>query len=191
MYFETHGPDLDERDFRTIDSPLYDCLKFDINRQSSQKMLELTKYGKETLQKQGIYLKKTGLPGKNPEKSSNVPRAKNLNFEEEMTKADDQDLQRFGAKIEELTQKYYTEPPGLSSKRSKKMAKNVLQNYDEKANLGYMIGDRLLFANLSNNIGSVFIHPDQRPSRELIFRRLMRAMDKKPDRPGPISENSW
>lgn len=154
-------------------------------------MLELTKYGKETLQKQGIYLKKTGHPRKNPEKSSNVPRAKNLNFEEEMTKADDQDLQRFGAKIEELTQKYYTEPPGLSSKRSKKMAKNVLQNYDEKATLGYMIGDRLLFANLSNNIGSVFIHPDQRPSRELIFRRLMRAMDKKPDRPGPISENSW
>ena len=136
-------------------------------------------------------MKKTGHPRKNPEKSSNVPRAKNLNFEEEMTKADDQDLQRFGAKIEELTQKYYTEPPGLSSKRSKKMAKNVLQNYDEKATLGYMIGDRLLFANLSNNIGSVFIHPDQRPSRELIFRRLMRAMDKKPDRTGPISENSW
>lgn len=190
-YFETHGPVLDERDFKTIDSPLYDCLKFDINRKSSQKMLELTKYGKEFLEKQGLFLKKTGDPVKNPGKSSSVPRAKHLNFEEEITKADDQDLQRFGAKIEEMTQKYYTEPAGLTSKRSKKMAKNVLQNYDEKANLGYMVGDRLLFANLSNDIGKIFIHPDQRPAREMIFRRLMRVMDKKPDRPGPISENSW
>ena len=154
-------------------------------------MLEVTKYGRVTLEKQGFFLKKIGIPRKPPAKCTNVPRAKNLNFEEEITKVDDQDLQRFGAKIKELTQKYYTEPLGLTSKRSKKMAMNVLHNYDEKANLGYMSGDRLLFANLSIEIGLIFTHPDQRPSRELILRRLMRVMDKKLDRPGPISENCW
>ena len=68
-------------------------------------MLELTKYGKLTLEKKGIYLTKTGKPREGPKNVGDVPRAKCLNFEEEMTKVDDQDLQRFGGKIKELTKK--------------------------------------------------------------------------------------
>ena len=71
-------------------------------------MLELTNYGE-----------KKQDPRKNADKGSYVPRAKHLNFEKEITKVDNQNLQRFGAKIEGLTQKCYTEPPRLSSKRGK------------------------------------------------------------------------
>ena len=154
-------------------------------------MLELTLYGKNCLEKQGIYLTKTGKRKEHSTNYNGNKRLKSLNFKDELTKVDDQVMQSLGGNIKEITQKYYTEPSGLVSKRSKKMAKNVMENYDKQSNLGYVKGDRLLFANLSSKIGSLCSHPEQRPPGEKVFRRLIRVMDKKQDRPGPVSDNCW
>ena len=154
-------------------------------------MLELTLYGKHCLEKQGIHLTKTGQRREPSTDFKGVKRVKIINFEDELTKVDDQVIQSLGGSIKELTQKYFTEPPGLVSNRSKKLAKHVIENYDKESNIGYMKGDRMLFANLSSKIGSVCSHPEQRPPGEMIFRRIIRVMDKKPDRPGPVSDNCW
>ena len=190
-YFEANGPNLDEKDFSTLASPLYECLKFDVDRFSSQKMLELTQYGKQYLGKKGIHLNKIGRPCEAPKSVANLPRSETLDFKDEETKADDQKVQNLGSRVKVLIEKYYTEPDGLVSNRGKKMQKKCLENYERKIALGYKMGDRELFHFLARDIGLVCTHPDQRPSGEDIFRKITRMMDKKPDQPEPISDNCY
>ena len=119
-------------------------------------MLELTKYGQFALEKQGIYLTKTGQPKNVPKNSVNMKRSKNIYFEEENKEIVDQTVQKMSKKIFDLIKSYYTEPNGVLSKRGKKRELKIIKNYEEKENFGFLKGDRTKFWNLSNEIASVF-----------------------------------
>lgn len=190
-FFQNHGPKLDEYDFKTIQSPIYECLKFDVNRKSSEKMLKVTKYGKSFLSKNGIFVNKIGEAIGAPKQKENVPRSKTLDFSDELVRVSDQEMQKLGGKIGDLIIRYYTEPVTAISKRAKKVEKRNPTNYEEKANMGYIFGDQLIFQNLSKEISVVCTNPNQRPPWEQIFRKLIRIMDKKGERPKPSSENRW
>ena len=75
-------------------------------------------------------------------------------------------MQNLGGKIKNIIQKYYTEPAGLASKRRKKLEKNVSNNYEKLANLGYQAGDRQIFLHLGAEIASICKSPDQGPPGE-------------------------
>ena len=154
-------------------------------------MLELTTYGKAALADQGIYLSKIGKPIEPPKKFALLSRCKKIDFSEEERKKDDQKIQSLGGEINELVQRYFTEPTGLTSNRKKKIAKKSVENYENEANLGFKTGDREKFNNLSRKIRLECLLPDQRPPGEMIFRKLARIMSVKPDRAGPVTENCF
>jgi hypothetical protein len=154
-------------------------------------MLEVTKFGKSFLAKNGIHVNKNGETIETPKHMKDLPRNNKLDMTEELERANDQEIQKIGSKIGELINKYYTEPSTVTSNRGKKMEKKLERNYEVNAEIGYVVGDRLLFWNLAKEMASVCKNPNQRPAGELIFRRLMRIMDKKPDKPGPVSNNCW
>ena len=154
-------------------------------------MLEVTKFGQSFLAKNGIHVNKIGESVIGPKHMKDLPRSNKLEFNEELERINDQDIQKMGGKIGDLIQKYYTAPATATSNRGKKMEKKLQKNYEEKAEMGYFEGDRLLFWNLSREIASVCTNPNQRPQGEQLFRRILRIMDKKVDRPKPISDNCW
>ena len=154
-------------------------------------MLEVTKFGKTFLGKNGIFVNKIGEPIVVPKQKENVPRSKTLDFSDEIVRVTDQEMQKLGGKICELIMKYYTEPVTVTSKRAKKVEKWNQKNYEEKANMGYINGDRLLFQNLAKEVSVVCTNPNQRPPWEQILRKIMRIMDKKAERPKQSSENRW
>jgi hypothetical protein len=154
-------------------------------------MLEVTKFGKTSLAKNGIFVNKIGEATVAPKQKENVPRSKTLDFTEELERVSDQEMQKLGGKIGDLIIKYYTEPVTAISKRAKKVEKRIPKNYEEKANMGYINGDRLLFQNLAKEVSVVCTNPNQRPPWEQILRKIMRIMDKKAERPKQSSENRW
>ena len=188
-FLENHGPKLDENDLVALKSPLYQCLKEDVNSRNKQKMLNLTPYGTKRLEDKGIFLNKNGFPTEPKDNKKDVPRCKDLNFEES-NRINEQKVQELGGIIKSAISNYYTKPSNFVSNRGLKESKKVFDNYISKCKEGYLKGDRVNFHNASSKI-DIIENSGRRPVGEMLFKRMKRTMDSIRDKPDGPSYELW
>ena len=73
-------------------------------------MLEVTKFGKTFLGKNGIFVNKIGEPVVAPKQKENDPWCQKSDFSDELARVSKEEMQKLGGKICDLIMKYYTEP---------------------------------------------------------------------------------
>lgn len=161
----------------TIDSPIYKCLKLDLQSNDQPKMVSLTSHGKSFLESEGIFVNQYGQKVKQ--------KVKDDQDVESTDRQESPELKRVGVMITNAIDEYFKQPPEVCSKRGAKKAKRDLKNYVGQAWHGYLHGDRQKFADLHAKMLNLQDHGDQENFK--IFSAIKEVMDDIPDakKPGP------
>ena len=170
---------LNEHDLKTIKNPLYACLKEDIIFNRNQKMMLLTPYGVNSLEKNGIFLNNRGQPKISSAKLKDIQRTKQIVFTES-NRVNEQKVKELDGLMNSLISKYYSKPNDLVSNRSVKQSKKNMNNYIYKCSQVFLKGDRQRFDEVSKKI-DLIADLECRPTQELIFKSLFKDMKRKLD----------
>ena len=101
----------------TIGSPIYKCLKLDLQSNDQPKMVSLTSHGKSFLESEGIFVNQYGQKVK--------PKVKDDQDVESTVRQESPELKRVGVMITNAIDEYFKQPPEVCSKRGAKKPKEI------------------------------------------------------------------